>query len=107
MKSWRIHFCWAIVTGLVAAVSARMAAPPEASAPPRSAGPAVAPSPAEVKSPALEGPTPEAGDDLAPTVVVQETSPAKAGVPMLERLRSLMKSSNPWEELQKISADVS
>jgi len=107
MKSWRIHFCWAIVTGLVAAVSARMAAPPEAAAPARSAGPALAPAPAEPKPRDVEEPTAEAGEDLATTAVPQDASPANAGVPMLERLRSLMKSQNPWDELQKLAADVS
>lgn len=106
MKTWRIHFAWAIVTGLAAAVSARMAAPPEAGAPPRSAGPAPAPNPAEPRPPGVEAPAAEAGDDVAPTSLPQDASPAKAGAPMSERLRALMKSQNPWEELQKIAADI-
>lgn len=108
MKTWRIHFTWAIVTGLVAAISARMAAPPEAGAPPRSAGPVLAPAPAEPPSPAVEPPTAEGpGDDPAPAAARQDASPAKVEAPMLERLRAWMKSPNPWENLQKLAADRS
>jgi HEAT repeat protein len=107
MKSWHIHFAWAIVTALVAAVSARIAAPPEAGAPPRSAGPAAAsPSSELLPGRAEDSKAAAPGDDLADVAAPQNSPSPKTDPPFADRIRALMKSPNAWEELQKLAVDV-
>jgi len=102
MKSWRIHFGWAIVTALATVISARIASRHAAVDGPShgssSLGAVQNPSatdPEPRKMPAAPigkgGPVPTSDDPLADTSLAA-------------RIRDLLKNSEHWEELEKLLA---
>jgi HEAT repeat protein len=99
MKSWKLHFGWAIVTVLAAAVSARVASLKEAeparpipTAPERSAPVLVA----ETRNPL---PVPE-------PVEVVETPTSAPAAPDEESLRAQIRATEDFEQLRKILQEI-
>lgn len=107
MKSWQIHFAWAIVTAVACAITGRVASrrEPEASPPPTPAVPRAEARSASAVSPAVPS---GAGSDSVPlsaVIAAQASKPALEGSPV-ERMRALIKSSFDWQAFRDATRDL-
>lgn len=100
MKSWHIHFAWAIVTAVACAITWRAASRPDPE-PVR----VVAHVPEAVRLSSDAPAIPAAATDTVPVsavIAAQATNPQS--VSPVERMRALIKSSQNWEEFLKVTA---
>ena len=99
MKSWQIHFAWAIVTAVACAITWRAASRQE---------PPSAPPPVAVRvEPRAAAAAPSTGSpDVVPVsdvLAAQSTKPAAPASPV-DRMRGLIKSSQNWDEFREVTA---
>lgn len=99
MKTWRIHFGWAIVTVLVAGVATKVASQREPAAPHGAIRP---PGPIRETPPAeTDGRKPEAIPEAPGEVPLPAAAPV-AEAPLRDRLRALLRNPRNWNDLTKM-----